>query len=337
MRTAAFVLLSALSSPALAGTIYTVDAGTDQLLAFDTLAQTFTVIGSLGIDFDFGSLAWDENDQVMYLSPGRSNQGLYTVNLTTGAATLIGIHGIGDLFAIEVDPATGIIYGGPAGSTSFYMFDPATATPTYLGDLGIRISGAEWDDGFGGMGVNALGTSDFYVIDPPNAVATRIGSGATFLDDGGIAYDPDTGLYWQFNWSQLISAFDPSSGFTAVSQTSSGRALDGADTAVGFSTARLRLARSAGTCPGPETFTVTGATPGGNVAFAYGRPGSFTLQNGPCAGATISLSGAHLIRMVVADATGSASISGTLPGAACSVTLQAMDMASCRPTNTTTP
>ncbi len=45
----------------------------------------------------------------MYWSAGRDNNNLYTINLLTGAATLVGTHGIGDMFALGYDGSN--LYG----------------------------------------------------------------------------------------------------------------------------------------------------------------------------------------------------------------------------------
>ncbi|MFG0330710.1 MAG: FG-GAP repeat domain-containing protein [Phycisphaerales bacterium] len=88
-----------------------------------------------------------------------------------------------------------------------------------------------------------------------------------------------------------------------------------------------------GTCPGAVTLTVSGATPGGTVAFiyAFGR-GSVTIPQGnPCAGTTLDLDGsATLLDTARANASGEASVSGNAPAAACGrVFLQALDVATC--------
>lgn len=89
-----------------------------------------------------------------------------------------------------------------------------------------------------------------------------------------------------------------------------------------------------GTCPGPVQISVSGATTGGNVAFAYGPAGSFVLPPGPCAGTVLSISSPTLAAIVAADASGNIAISPTLPAGICGLTLQCVDMTTCTPSNT---
>lgn len=89
-----------------------------------------------------------------------------------------------------------------------------------------------------------------------------------------------------------------------------------------------------GTCPGPVQISVTGATPSGNVAFAYGAAGSFTLPPGPCAGTVLDISSPTLAAIMAADASGNISIAPTLPAGICGRTLQCVDMTTCTTSNT---
>lgn len=88
-----------------------------------------------------------------------------------------------------------------------------------------------------------------------------------------------------------------------------------------------------GTCPGPVTVTITGATPGGGIAVAYGDAGSFTLPGGACAGQVLDISAPTLAGVFVADASGNVTLSQVLPPWACGLTLQAVDVSTCDVSN----
>lgn len=95
------------------------------------------------------------------------------------------------------------------------------------------------------------------------------------------------------------------------------------------------LAKS-GTCPGPMTLTVTGATPSGSVAMLHGFPGSFTKQNGTCAGLTIPINQPTLGVVLQANANGVATVSFNAPPGLCGRTIIGVDISSCTATNTLT-
>lgn len=91
-----------------------------------------------------------------------------------------------------------------------------------------------------------------------------------------------------------------------------------------------------GSCPGGITYTVTGASPFGKVAFIYARgTGSHVLPGGRCAGTMLGLdSTVRLGGVVSADAAGNASLSFNVPASACGrFWAQGIDMTSCGTTN----
>jgi hypothetical protein len=91
--------------------------------------------------------------------------------------------------------------------------------------------------------------------------------------------------------------------------------------------------RIAGSCPGPVTLDVSGATPGGGVAILYGNAGVFIKNGPPCAGLMLGIANPTLGGVVNANASGNAALSFNAPPAACGRTVQAVDIASCVATN----
>jgi len=91
-----------------------------------------------------------------------------------------------------------------------------------------------------------------------------------------------------------------------------------------------------GTCPGPVTITVSGATPFGPVIFATGNgPGSFTIPGGAsCAGLIVDLANPTARLTVSADLNGDVSLPVTLPPGVCgSLFVQAIDFSACLVSN----
>lgn len=103
-----------------------------------------------------------------------------------------------------------------------------------------------------------------------------------------------------------------------------------------------RLAAT-GVCPGPMTWTVRRATPGGQVVFAWGTPGGFALPAAkPCGGLTLDL--VPLLRprggfvVVRADSQGAASFVADVKPAACgAILVQALDLDACAKSNAVVP
>jgi len=89
-----------------------------------------------------------------------------------------------------------------------------------------------------------------------------------------------------------------------------------------------------GACPGTVTFDIAGATPFAGVALAYGGAGSFTIPSGSCAGTVVDIASPTLATILGADAAGSVTFTAVIPAGACGLTVQAVDLGACAPTNT---
>lgn len=88
-----------------------------------------------------------------------------------------------------------------------------------------------------------------------------------------------------------------------------------------------------GTCPGLNTFSVTGATPFGAVGIAYGPVGSLTVAGGICAGMVLDIAPPTIAGIFGADVSGGVIFSASLPAGACGLGVQAVDVANCAPSN----
>lgn len=84
-----------------------------------------------------------------------------------------------------------------------------------------------------------------------------------------------------------------------------------------------------GSCPGSMTFSVSGETAGGQIAFLYGPPGSFTQGGSPCAGTVVDVN-----PPTIAQNSTATSVSGTVPAGACgTIRVQAVDISTCTVSN----
>lgn len=91
-----------------------------------------------------------------------------------------------------------------------------------------------------------------------------------------------------------------------------------------------------GTCPGPVTFDLTGASPFAPVAVITGtNPGAFAIPAGfTCAGTVIGVTNPTVRTFVAADVNGDVSLSLTLPPGACGVlAVQMIDFTACSASN----
>lgn len=208
--------------------IYSINDDTDTLVRFDTDALTETSIGSLGVAFQFGDIAYNTSNNTMYMVDGRGDHGLYTIDLSTGAATLIGTHGVGDLFGLAWDASTNTMFASQfAGGTDVFTVDLSTGAATSIGNSNI---------GFGGMVVNTAtgqlvgindGSGGLYSIDRSTGAGTLIASPGG-NNDSGLTYDAATGMYWDIDWSGNVFQIDPSNAYTRTTIFSGLGSHDGA-------------------------------------------------------------------------------------------------------------
>ena len=88
-----------------------------------------------------------------------------------------------------------------------------------------------------------------------------------------------------------------------------------------------------GACPGVISLNLSGATPFGGVAVAFGSAGAFTIPGGRCAGITLDISNPTVALITFADSSGMVNLNPTLPAGLCGLTVQFVDLSSCLPSN----
>ncbi len=86
-----------------------------------------------------------------------------------------------------------------------------------------------------------------------------------------------------------------------------------------------------GSCPGPVDIEVTGATPGGHIAFlSADGPGNAPIPQGPCTGNTgLDASGLTFRKLRTADGTGATVVQPNLGASMCGLWVQAVDADTC--------
>lgn len=209
-----------------------------------------------------------------------------------------------------------------------YALDPATGAAALRSFTpGFAMSGADWDPHLNGVVFNQAPNQAFYWFDLLSPVPTFLGETVNAMDDAGMAWDEAAGLYWSFDASGEVTAYDPTTAFGVVYVGQIGRSVTAAEIADNRSD--LRLAPASGSCPGPQSLLATGASPGGQVVFLVGAPGPASVPSGPCAGTEIGLQAVRTVRVATADAAGRATLSGTTRAAACGLRVQAVDLATC--------
>jgi len=195
--------------------LFLINQNTDRLERIDPVTLVGSDVGPLGIDYSLGDCAWNPADATLYMVDGVSNtKGLYRVNLQTGAATLVGLHGITNLLALAYHPPTNQFYAvARETGENLYRLDPATGAATLVGPTNIsQIEGLAWDSRRNVMMALSFVTSTLYSLNLTTAVATPVAS-TTGLVNLGMTYDPVRDRFWVAETTPNIYQLDPNAGF----------------------------------------------------------------------------------------------------------------------------
>jgi hypothetical protein len=224
--------LSACDNPG--GSLVAVRTGDAVLVAIDPMTLAMTDIGPLGVGFDFGETAWDQSTGTLWMIDGRPQEALYTVDLTTGAASLVGVHGVEDLFGLAYDTSTGTLFGSGESPSGLFSMNQATGAAAMIGDPGVAADGLLYDairDQLVGL---QAGGGQMFTIDRATGAVAAVLSNAGNINNCGLAHEPIADLYWAIDWSGNLYTYDPNAGYTRTLQASGLGAHDGIAYVPGF-------------------------------------------------------------------------------------------------------
>ena len=204
------LFIAAIAGPAQSATLYGIADQGNNVVAIDRTTGAVSVVGPTGYEGgEFGDLTYDSNTGTIYWVAGRErylgapiNQ-LFTINPFTGTATLVGSHGIPDLFGLAFDTTNNVLYGQDFNGT-LYSLNVATAAPTVIGNSGVT-NGYTYSNLMGGLAYRAdidtlfamnPGSGKFFSIDRTTGAATLVSNGAGWVNDGAITWDPWLNSWW---------------------------------------------------------------------------------------------------------------------------------------------
>lgn len=190
------------------------------LYKVDIVTDTVTPIGTYGGTMRLRSLAYADPEPPATLGVlyGSDYQNLYTIDMITGTATLVGpIKPSGELFvgvwSMDYDPVAKKLFilnhvnaPGTGLRTRLYTVNPATAETTLVGEIpdAPPIADIWYDHDKGRMlGVRDV-TGQLYEVDTFNAQVTLIGTapGENILGLGGaVIPEPAAALLFVLAWA----------------------------------------------------------------------------------------------------------------------------------------
>ena len=154
---------------------------------------SMTLIGASGSSQGLNGLAYDDNTDTLYACGSTI---LYTIDMTTGAATQIGSFNTGGLMIGIACDNDGNLYGEDLGTDSLYSIDTTTGLATLIGVLGIDLNYGQdmaYDKNndilyLAALTIQAGNEGALYTCDVTTGAATFVGMfGADLTEIAGFA------------------------------------------------------------------------------------------------------------------------------------------------------
>jgi len=156
-----------------------------QIYIIDESTGTMTLIGGGGISLN--GLAYDPTNGVMY---GASSYDLYTINMSSGAQTLVGPFNAGVMIGIAFD-GKGTLYGEDIGTDCLYSINTLNGAAKLIGPLGIDLNYAQdmaYDINWDVLYLAAYtGEGALYTCNVTTGKATKVGTFQGRADITGFA------------------------------------------------------------------------------------------------------------------------------------------------------
>lgn len=187
----------------------------------------------MNVNYQFGDLAYDMSTNTMYAVGGWGNgigavSDLFSVDLTTGAATFIGSTGQTDVFGLVWDPVTGKLFGSSSTlSTGFYEINKSTGAGTFIGDPGVNLDGLTYDGSTGNIMGMLAGPGSLHYIDRNTGAQTLANGGAGFVNNCGLAYVAGNNSVYSLDWSGNFFRYDLNNNFARTTIANVGAEYDG--------------------------------------------------------------------------------------------------------------
>ncbi|MBC7976888.1 MAG: hypothetical protein H7138_18080 [Myxococcales bacterium] len=190
--------------------LFMINQNTDRLERIDPVTLVGADVGPLGVGYDLGDCAWNPADATLYMIDGQGARGLYRVNLQTGAATLVGLHGITNMLALAYHPPSGQLYGvATDAGNNLYTLSTVTGAATLIGPTGAQqVEGLAWDSQRNVMIALSAITNLFYSVNLATGAATSLQIPAN-LNNHGMTYDPTRDRFWVADMTPNIYQFVP--------------------------------------------------------------------------------------------------------------------------------
>ncbi len=168
-----------------------------------TMSRNLAIAGTAAMSLALTQLPVGAGE-ILYGTTGAGNvaSALYTIDTTTGGATLVGLIGFSHVVSIDFDPLTGVLYGIansiPRGDNNTLI---TIDTTTGAGTAVVAVTGIDQspDMSFDSAGTlcawNEPSVEDLYTVNLTTGVATLVGPSGAFTEQLGLDIDSTDTIY----------------------------------------------------------------------------------------------------------------------------------------------
>lgn len=179
-------------------------AGDAHVVAIDSARAVFEIDVATGAKTQIGTATANVStaaglavgaSNVVYVS-STGNDSLYTLDLPSGNATLVGAYGNAALVmhGLEYVPATNTLYGASSHDGGIYTIDQTTGAATLVGLTGLSsFVNLGWNADTGVMYATNSGTDSLYTVNLSTGAATLVGPLAGPTNPNGLAFHAGLG------------------------------------------------------------------------------------------------------------------------------------------------
>lgn len=226
-------LLIGVAGAGVAATLYATDVPNRNLYRIDTATWGVELVGFHGVPSGFCGLTYDPNAERLLGITRYTTARLYSIDIDTASATLIGSLGIGYVFegGLVFDTERGVLYGANAVSNvdpHIFTVDSSTGAGALVGRVGQEphdFAGLVFGDDAELYGLDRE-TSAVWRIDvsdtegPGTAqVGGGLGAGIALGPVGGFTRDDEGNVYGYASDSHQIFSVDMETGAATVLHT----------------------------------------------------------------------------------------------------------------------
>ncbi len=213
-------------------------AATPHLIAVDSSRALYEIDRTTGAKTSIGTVSANAGTtaglttgpaNVVYLT-STSLDSLFTLDLATGTATLVGAYGDAAIVmhGLEYVPSTDKLYGVSSHNNGLYDINRTTGVATLIGTSGLTsFTNLAWNSATSTMYATNSGTDSLYTVNLATGAATLVGPLNGPTNPNGLTFDADAGVtFLVCNNTDSLYTLDLATGAaTLVGSTGTGNLL----------------------------------------------------------------------------------------------------------------